>query len=363
MAQNKKRIENDPSTQKTFNDNSSKRIPSNFSGYIYQTFLFFFLISAVVFFLKKKDHVNCEDVLNYIKSDNYTVGSLIQFQDESYGAKSWEWDFGDGSSKVRKAHALHSFKEAGQYTVTLIINGNCKTEHVLNIEEKKPVLDSTLLPVFTLPKSVQVGKAVTFKDNTPHASSWQWDFGDGTTINSTLKDPSHTYSSPGIKTVSLMVNNDHHNITQQKIVVTPRKSIRKKIEVHKNKAPSQLKALENHNPEESQGPLEDIRKEALLVPRSQKSDELRLTPEISDKEFEQKLFQIASGRKTKEDLLEQLCGNLDIPVVKNDKELISFSELCDDIKGKKIKINALEIRRNQLRCISGISISYKKKWF
>ena len=43
-----------------------------------------------------------------------------------------------------------------------------------------------------------------FTDLTPNANSWSWDFGDGNT--STVQNPVHTYSTPGIYTVSLSVD-------------------------------------------------------------------------------------------------------------------------------------------------------------
>jgi uncharacterized repeat protein (TIGR01451 family) len=47
---------------------------------------------------------------------------------------------------------------------------------------------------------------VKFTDTSAnYPTSWLWDFGDGTT--STLKDPTHTYSTPGVYTVKLTASN------------------------------------------------------------------------------------------------------------------------------------------------------------
>jgi PKD repeat protein len=60
--------------------------------------------------------------------------------------------------------------------------------------------------------SICVGDTVQFFDDSYHAiSSWNWSFGDGTTLTGTdpllHKDPVHTYDTPGIYSVSLTVSN------------------------------------------------------------------------------------------------------------------------------------------------------------
>jgi hypothetical protein len=48
---------------------------------------------------------------------------LIAFQDMSEGeVTSWKWDFGDGSTSTEQ-HPLHAYQEAGEYVVTLYIEG------------------------------------------------------------------------------------------------------------------------------------------------------------------------------------------------------------------------------------------------
>ncbi len=53
------------------------------------------------------------------------------------------------------------------------------------------------------PQSGPAPHQVQFLDYTPNAKEWRWDFGDGGT--STLPYPTHTYTAPGLYTVSLTV--------------------------------------------------------------------------------------------------------------------------------------------------------------
>ena len=48
---------------------------------------------------------------------------------------------------------------------------------------------------------------VNFTDTSSGATSWSWDFGDGTT--STLQNPSHTYATAGNYTVALYIENSN----------------------------------------------------------------------------------------------------------------------------------------------------------
>ncbi|PTX18715.1 putative secreted protein (Por secretion system target) [Pontibacter mucosus] len=51
----------------------------------------------------------------------------------------------------------------------------------------------------------QVSKGVQFQDNSLHATSWLWDFGDGN--QSAAQHPLHQYKKPGTYTISLTVTN------------------------------------------------------------------------------------------------------------------------------------------------------------
>jgi len=86
-------------------------------------------------------------------------------------------------------------------------------------------------------------------------------------------------------------------------------------------------------------------------------------PEISNEQFQILLNQVALQAKTKDDFKDYLCDKYDIPVVINDNKLIPFDQFCQNIAGKKIKITALRLNKNQKNCIQNINIQYKvKKW-
>jgi PKD repeat protein len=58
-------------------------------------------------------------------SDRHVIytNRSIAFQDDSYRALSWSWNFGDGSPLSTTQHPTHTYTTAGVYNVTLTING------------------------------------------------------------------------------------------------------------------------------------------------------------------------------------------------------------------------------------------------
>ena len=64
-----------------------------------------------------------------------------------------------------------------------------------------PSPDFTASPVITY-----TNKVVQFTDGSYKATAWNWDFGDGGTA--TIKNPTHAYTSPGLYTITLVINNN-----------------------------------------------------------------------------------------------------------------------------------------------------------
>jgi PKD repeat protein len=59
---------------------------------------------------------------------------------------------------------------------------------------------------------VYTGKPVNYTDGSVKSTSWNWNFGDGNTNNT--KNPSHTYSVPGVYTVTLSINGGGGSLTK-----------------------------------------------------------------------------------------------------------------------------------------------------
>jgi PKD repeat protein len=91
---------------------------------------------------------------------------------------------------------------AGIYKVKVTSSAGCtaKDSVTLNI---LPLLNGA----FTAPATATVGATVSFTDNsTPSPTAWNWNFGDGS-ANSSIQNPTHTYTVAGQYAIFLIVHN------------------------------------------------------------------------------------------------------------------------------------------------------------
>ncbi len=139
---------------------------------------------------------------------------LVQFTDLSTAGTnpiiSWYWSFGDGTTS-NVQHPAHVYTSVGVYTVTLVVSNGTLSDtltrvHYIEVTEVIPI--GPTADFKGVPTSGNAPLNVQFTDLSLPGSnpiiSWYWTFGDGDV--STLQHPAHTYSAPGLYTVSLTVS-------------------------------------------------------------------------------------------------------------------------------------------------------------
>jgi len=142
------------------------------------------------------DGNGCKDTL--VKNNYMNVGNLVpnftfatgcdgtpvSFTNTTNVQDSVRWYFGDGGTDTA-IHPKHIYNSSGTFSVKLIVyRSSCKDSITKQITiNPKPVADFSLT---NCPPTIQ------FTNSSTGATSYLWDFGDGST--STLPNPSHTYS-------------------------------------------------------------------------------------------------------------------------------------------------------------------------
>jgi PKD repeat protein len=130
----------------------------------------------------------------------------VQFTDRSScNPTSWLWDFGDGTPTSNQQNPAHVYDAAGVFDVTLTVS-TANSSDSLTIPAAVTVTKRPVAAFSSDSTTICSGDAVQFTDESSNEpTAWLWDFGDGTV--STEQNPSHTYSSVGIFTVSLSAIN------------------------------------------------------------------------------------------------------------------------------------------------------------
>ncbi|HPX75406.1 MAG TPA: PKD domain-containing protein, partial [Bacteroidales bacterium] len=99
----------------------------------------------------------------------------------------------------------------GTYCVTVTDGNGCSVDDCATIVTLSPTPIANFEANQT---SACGGITVQFTNNSQYATSYLWNFGDGT--NSTEQNPTHTYSTPGNYTVSLTATNSEGSDTETK---------------------------------------------------------------------------------------------------------------------------------------------------
>ena len=127
----------------------------------------------------------------------------VNFTSTSTNATTHDWDFnGDGVLDASGVLVQYTYTEAGTYTVSLTATGPAGID-VLTRTDYVTVNATPPAALFTGdPTSGKKDLRVEFSNSSLRFNTSLWDFGDGNTSTST--NPSHTYTSFGTYTVSLI---------------------------------------------------------------------------------------------------------------------------------------------------------------
>jgi gliding motility-associated-like protein len=131
------------------------------------------------------------------------VGSPVQFTDTSaLPNERWIWSFGDGRTSTLQ-NPVNNYRDTGLYNVRFIAfkSGCSDTIVKLGYIRIKGSRSN-----FGFAANCTIKNQIQFTDSTAGATSWNWNFGDGTFSN--LQNPVHTYVPNQWYNVTLLIRND-----------------------------------------------------------------------------------------------------------------------------------------------------------
>lgn len=144
-------------------------------------------------------------------TDTACIGQSVTFTDATVISPggppigTWAWDFGDGFSTSATTNTVtHTYTTPGNYPVSVIVTdtNGCSGNTASNIVIlPKPSLAFTASPTGACVPPLNV--AFTNNTTSTGATTYLWNFGDGTTSSS--MNPNHTYTASGSYNVTLYV--------------------------------------------------------------------------------------------------------------------------------------------------------------
>jgi PKD repeat protein len=117
----------------------------------------------------------------------------VNFTDQSMMAATYKWDFGDGASSTT-ASTTHTFVNNTLSTITYNVSFEVTTvSGCTDTMIKQIQVYPNVVAAFENPGNACSPFSISIQNNSTNATSYSWDFGDGTT--SVLATPNHTYTN------------------------------------------------------------------------------------------------------------------------------------------------------------------------
>ena len=180
-----------------------------------------------VFKIIKLQRSWCEVFIGQIPVAGQDYGNSMGTNIANFG--TWNMpNANEGTFKLNATSNVYNPANSGEYYFVIKMGAttwDTEKDTVEIVLDNLSLTSSRIAPTAALKADVRSGFApltVKFSDDSKMATSWAWDFGDGST--STDKNPSHVYSSVGKYTVKLAVTNEigtNEKIETDYINVTP----------------------------------------------------------------------------------------------------------------------------------------------
>ena len=140
---------------------------------------------------------------------------LVQFTNASTGSGSlsYSWDFPGGTpSSSTEENPLVTYNFPGTFDVTLTVTNSSGSDE----DTQFNIVDIMAGPEPNFSYNTS-GTVVSFFNLSQNATSYFWDFGDGTTTSNS--DPVHDYFEDGVYVVQLTASSDCGDVTIEEIIV------------------------------------------------------------------------------------------------------------------------------------------------
>jgi PKD repeat protein len=156
-------------------------------------------------------------------ADNTTIteGESVNFTDLSTNnPDTWDWTFDGGTPATSTLqNPTITYNTAGTYTVTLTAANayGSDTETKVDYITVNPAGQPPVAGFTASATTICAGDSVTFTDQSTNSpDAWDWSFPGGIPASSSEQNPTVTYNTPGVYSVTLTVSNAYGSDTETK---------------------------------------------------------------------------------------------------------------------------------------------------
>lgn len=312
------------------------------------------LVATSSFIYKFYTVEDCPAIVYKLSDENIGVGEMIMFTNKTDGYSKVNWDFGDNSSIERASQIGHAYTQAGEYILKVTANGECSEFKRITVLPKKTIMDNSLIPKFAYPNVIEINKNTKFVALTEEADSYEWRFGETGKVDSNKRNPIYKFSTPGLKTVSLIINGNDKYIARRMIHVmtpiakTPKRSLARK--------------------DVSNDLEEDFIPEAPTAWASYDSikDQLQKKEEkpvkvLNDKDLLSFINSYSQDMAKSTDLKGSFCEGMEMTLAVSNGKVTKLPDFLNQISDKTLKIKDFRTIRGEGGCIMQIIIRFKIK--
>lgn len=311
----------------------------------------------------RTDDIPCKPVsiaINGITKFDHAVfntGEFLLFRAPISPGDRITWDFGDNTKIEEGFTATHTYNQQNIYRIVVTVNGKCRSELIVNVKPPITITDNdNLLEGIMGRDTTNMGVDENFS-TILEAGSYEWSIeNDNNYVTRYGKETVFRFRTPGRFTVVLMLDNDLSKKYRKQVYVKER------VNIDRGEGP--IRSLINDDytivkqrPEDKPPP--QVNNVPPPVANNPVASE-RTIIKIENLQFKEYLQSLVCGEMNSSDFDKFLHDGGKTKTFINNKDSKTFEELCNVIKGKKIKIENVDLVKDNGRIIN-IKVMYDQK--
>jgi hypothetical protein len=199
--------------------NNGRAINTNRQNYIFIYIVVTILLLAGLIFLFKSSLFDKRAVNARVLKDEIFLNEDLIYSDNTAGAKTWVWEFGNGD-RATQQNGIYRFKKPGAYIVRVTVDGKLQQQFPIDVKDTVATVVKDTSLVINGPTQGIVNEEVRLEAQ-GNARIYEWTFGETGRVD--VKGPTalYTYHNPGTYFVKLSTDNSAHPVYHKILITNP----------------------------------------------------------------------------------------------------------------------------------------------